>query len=361
MLINLSQKEGYYRVFVGAGLIAVGTHVFWFMLIPMGLMLVQTGLTHKCPLTHFFHRTTGAALAHRYAAFLPRNNPQPVFIFTADSKLVFANQVAKEVLPAVQQFTDLMSDNIVELITQQSRRQRQLSLESGRVYSLVARGSQQINGVAVYATDITEIVELNLEIIDTQKEVVYAMGEIGETRSKETGDHVRRVAEYSERLALLAGIEKEEAELIKLASPMHDIGKVGIPDAILKKPGKLTDEEFEEMKLHAEIGYNLLKHSSRPILKTAAIIAHQHHEKWNGRGYPQQLAGESIHIYGRITAIADVFDALGSARVYKDAWPLDKIMALFAEQRGVHFDPQLVDLFTNHLDDFLAIREKYPN
>ena len=116
-------------------------------------------------------------------------------------------------------------------------------------------------------------------------------------------------------MALLSGIDKTEAELIKYASPMHDIGKVGIPDSILNKPGKLTTDEFTIMKTHAELGFNLLNHSDRPVLKTAAVIAYQHHEKWDGNGYPQQLAGENIHIYGRITAVADVFDALGSARV----------------------------------------------
>ena len=142
---------------------------------------------------------------------------------------------------------------------------------------------------------------------------------------------------------------------------MHDIGKVGIPDAILKKPGKLTEDEFEIMKTHAEIGFNLLNHSNRPVLKTAAIIAYQHHEKWNGTGYPQQLSGEDIHIYGRITAVADVFDALSSARVYKEAWPLEKVLLLFKEQRGNHFDPSLVDLLVNNLPKFLEIRERYPN
>ena len=144
-----------------------------------------------------------------------------------------------------------------------------------------------------------------------------------------------------------------------MASPMHDIGKVGIPDAVLNKPGKHTPEEWEIMKTHSEIGYNILKSSSRPILKAAAIVSYTHHEKWDGSGYPEGLSGENIHIFGRITAIADVFDALGSHRVYKKAWELDRILALFAEQRALHFDPVLVDLFLNNLDDFLIIRDKY--
>ncbi|MEA3352653.1 MAG: PAS domain S-box protein [Campylobacterota bacterium] len=207
--------------------------------------------------------------------------------------------------------------------------------------------------------NITEIVELNQEIEDTQKEVVFTMGAIGETRSKETGNHVKRVAEYSYLLAKLAGLDDKEAELIKLASPMHDIGKVGIPDAILNKPGRLDKDEFEIMKDHAKIGYDMLKGSTRPILKASAHIALEHHERWDGKGYPKGKSGEDIHIYGRITAICDVFDALGSDRCYKKAWDLEKILKLFNVEKGQQFDPVLMDLFLDNLDQFLKIRDQY--
>lgn len=151
----------------------------------------------------------------------------------------------------------------------------------------------------------------------------------------------------------------EEAELLRIASPMHDIGKVAIPDAVLEKPGKLTDEEYEIMKSHTSIGYQLLKNSNRRILKAAAIIAYQHHEKWNGDGYPCGLRGEEIHLYARITAIADVFDALGSTRVYKRAWELERILKLFEKERGQHFDPKLVDVFLEQLPALLKIREEF--
>ncbi|NPA28886.1 MAG: HD domain-containing protein [Epsilonproteobacteria bacterium] len=201
-----------------------------------------------------------------------------------------------------------------------------------------------------------EIRALNKEIEATQREVVFTMGAIAEKRSKETGYHVKRVAEYSMILARLYGLSLEESLRLKDASPMHDIGKLGIPDAILNKPGKLTDEEFEIIKTHTKIGYEMLKHSERPILKTAAIVAHEHHERWDGKGYPRGLRGEEIHIYGRITAVADVFDALGSDRVYKKAWPLEKIINLFKEERGRQFDPELVDLFLDNLEHFLAAK-----
>ena len=207
--------------------------------------------------------------------------------------------------------------------------------------------------------DLTELFELHAEIEDTQKEIIYTMGEIGETRSKETGNHVKRVAEYSKLLAVLCGIDEKEAELLKQASPMHDIGKVGIPDSILKKAGKLDDEEWKVMKSHAQLGSDMVAHSTRPILKAAAIVASEHHERWDGTGYPKGLAGEKIHLYGRITALADVFDALGSERCYKKAWDDEKIFALFKEEKGKQFDPKLVDLFFDNLDKFLEIRDNY--
>jgi len=212
---------------------------------------------------------------------------------------------------------------------------------------------------ASYSGKALESAILNQEIEQTQKEIIFIMGEIGESRSKETGNHVKRVAEYSKVLALKCGLSPIESELIKAASPMHDIGKVSIPDDVLKKPGKLTDEEFEIIKAHSQTGFNLLKNSKRRILKSAAIIAHQHHEKWNGTGYPQGLKGEEIHIYGRITAIADVFDALVSDRCYKKAWELDRVVNLFKEERGVQFDPKIVEVFLNSLDEILALKDEY--
>ena len=206
---------------------------------------------------------------------------------------------------------------------------------------------------------LKEIADLNEEITDTQKEVVFTMGAIGESRSKETGNHVKRVAEYSKVLALAYGMDEDEAELLRTASPMHDIGKVAIPDSILKKPARLTKEEFDVMKTHTTLGHEMLKHSNRPILHTASIVSYEHHERWDGKGYPQGLKADETHIYGRITAIADVFDALGSTRVYKPAWDDEKIFNLFKEERGYQFDPKIVDLFFENKDALLAIRDKF--
>jgi len=215
--------------------------------------------------------------------------------------------------------------------------------------------SQQI----VIDNALAELKNLNKEIIETQKEVIFTMGSIGETRSKETGLHVKRVAEYSRLLASMSGLNDIEADMIAMASPMHDIGKVGIPDAILNKKGRLTEDEFEIMKSHAVIGYDMLKHSERPLMRTAAIIALEHHEKWDGSGYPSASSKSDIHIYGRITALADVFDALGSERCYKKAWEDEKIFELLKNQSGKHFDPGLVKIFFDNMDQFFEVRARY--
>lgn len=206
--------------------------------------------------------------------------------------------------------------------------------------------------------DVTELYDLYNEISKTQHEMLHVLGEIGETRSKETGGHVRRVAQYSKLLAELYGLNKDESHLLYSASPMHDIGKIAIPDAILLKPSSLDDEEFSIIKSHSSIGYELLKNSKRPLMQAASIIAHEHHEKWDGSGYPRALEGENIHIYGRITALADVFDALRNACIYRKAWTEDEIIDLIRTERGKHFDPQLVDLFMENLDQFLKIAEE---
>ena len=212
---------------------------------------------------------------------------------------------------------------------------------------------------STYASETLVSARLTEEIEETQREVVFTMGAVGESRSKETGNHVKRVAEYSKILALAYGLGSKDAELLKQASPMHDIGKVAIPDSILNKPGRFNKEERTIMDTHAVLGYEMLNKSERPLLKTAAIVAHQHHEKYDGTGYPQQLKGENIHIYGRITALADVFDALGSDRVYKKAWDDERIFTFFKEERGKHFDPKLIDIFFKNLDKFLKVRERF--
>ena len=203
-----------------------------------------------------------------------------------------------------------------------------------------------------------ELIKLNNEIEDTLRETVFTMGLLEEKRSKETKNHTRRVTLYCNLIAEKLGLSKREIDLITIASSLHDIGKIGISDSILLKPGQLSNEEFEIMKYHTEIGYRMLIHSKRDILLAAAVISHQHHEKWDGSGYPQGLSKEDIHLFGRIVALADVFDALVSDRVYKKSWDLDKIVQWMQKEREKHFDPEIVDVFIKNADKFLEIYEK---
>ena len=198
----------------------------------------------------------------------------------------------------------------------------------------------------------TEIELAQQEIIDTLMEVV-------ESVSDETGKHVKRVAEISRLLAHYSPIlNKEDEDIIYLTAPMHDIGKLFIPPEILHKPGKLTPEEFEIMKTHTTKAHKIFRVSNRKIIKAADIIATQHHEKYDGSGYPYRLKGEDIHIYGRVVAIADVLDALTHKRVYKDAWKIDEALNYIYERKGTHFDPHLVDLLKENEDKFREILEE---
>ena len=200
---------------------------------------------------------------------------------------------------------------------------------------------------------------LNQEVIDTQTEIVMRLGQVMEERSREAAYHVVRVAEYIYTLAKACGLDDEQAKIIKLASPMHDIGKIGVPDSVLLKPGKLNEEEFAIIKGHAEIGYKILEGSERELLKTAASIALTHHERWDGKGYPNGLSGEEIPLVGRLATLADIFDALGSDRVYKKAWPLDKVFKFIIAKSGSIFDPRLVSLFMENKETILKIRKQY--
>ena len=197
---------------------------------------------------------------------------------------------------------------------------------------------------------------------ETEYEISLRLGKASEYRDLETGMHIKRMSRYSALLGRLWGMDKEEEELLLYASPLHDIGKIGIPDAILLKPGKLDESEFKLMQQHAAIGGLMLDDGDKfPIIKAGKTIAMQHHEKYDGTGYPKGLKNEEIHIYAKIVAIADVFDALSSKRVYKDAFPLEKTLAIIEEGRESHFDPALLDLFFTHLDEFLKIKEEYPD
>lgn len=204
--------------------------------------------------------------------------------------------------------------------------------------------------------DINELLELNKEIVETQHEVLVALGEVAEKKSEEVGAHVKRVAAYSSLLAKKYGLSNEDVTMVEMVAPIHDVGKIAIPDTILNKPAKLTVDEMEIIKEHTTKGHKMLSHSQRPLMKHAAIVALEHHEKYDGTGYPRGLKGEDIHIFGRIVAVADVFDSLSEKRVYKEPWSQLDIVDYFKEQRGLHFDPCLVDILLKNIDEFNAIK-----
>jgi response regulator RpfG family c-di-GMP phosphodiesterase len=197
------------------------------------------------------------------------------------------------------------------------------------------------------------------EIVSTQRELIASLSGLVESRSNETAHHTVRVGHAAAMLASLAGLDLMESERLRLAVPMHDIGKVGISDAILKKQGKLDPDEFEIMKSHTTIGHKLLSRFHQPVLDVAAAVAYEHHEKWDGSGYPRELRGAAISIYGRIVAIVDVYDALTSKRVYRDAMADDGALDILRAGRGTHFDPDLLEVFLAHADRFALLVEAY--
>jgi len=212
-----------------------------------------------------------------------------------------------------------------------------------------------------YADDLNKtILELktaNQELQEAYLDTIHRLVLAAEYKDEDTGDHIIRMGRYSALIAEKLDLPSKEVQNILYVSPMHDVGKIGIPDSILIKPGKLTKEEFEIMKAHSIIGANLLAYSKSEIIQVAEQIALSHHEKWNGKGYPQGLAGEEIPLVGRIVGLADVFDALTSKRPYKDPFPVEKAIDIIKKERGEHFDPHIVDVFLENIDEILKIKE----
>lgn len=212
---------------------------------------------------------------------------------------------------------------------------------------------------AELAQAVAKLTQIQSELRASHEETIYRLARAAEFRDDETGQHLQRMSWYCHMIGSKIGLDPQMCELLRIASPMHDVGKLGIPDRILLKPGRLTPEEFTIMKTHAEIGFRILHGSKAAPLEMAATIAHTHHEKWDGGGYPRGLRGEDIPLPGRIAAIADVFDALTSARPYKPAWPLEAALDLMRKNAGSHFDPTLTEVFLGHINEVLAIRDRF--
>jgi response regulator RpfG family c-di-GMP phosphodiesterase len=242
-----------------------------------------------------------------------------------------------------------------------------LSTNKGREVLLYVQtgqllGAVEKNLIDIFAGNVAlafDNLHVGQEAVDTQNEVLFLLGEVLESRSRETAHHVKRVAALAGLLAEKAGLDPRESELLQRAIHMHDVGKIAIPDSILKKPEPLSPEEYEMMKSHTVIGHDILKTSHRELMQAAAIVALQHHERWDGMGYPQGLRAEEIHLYARISGLADVLDAFSHSRSYKEAWSMDRFVDMIKKERGKHFDPRLVDLFLAHVDEFDAIKRAF--
>lgn len=247
-------------------------------------------------------------------------------------------------------------EELAQVITR-ALEDRRLRLEN-RAYRqdlerLVRERTAQLEGA------LREVQDANVALEQVYRESIYRLAAAAEYRDEETGNHIRRMALYSRFIADGLGCDTDFLNLMLLASPMHDVGKIGIPDAILLKPGRLTTEEFEKMKAHTLIGARILADSQSPLMRLAETIAKTHHERFDGTGYPYGLAGEDIPLSGRIVALADVFDALTSARVYKPAFSVEQALHIIREESPGHFDPSVLASFEARLDDVLVVRREF--
>lgn len=264
---------------------------------------------------------------------------------------------------------------ILVLTTEEDRETRLRALESGakdflqkpfdkievliRIRNLLET-SLLNQTISVQKETLEETVRLRTQQLkETQLEIVHRLAQAAEHRDKETGSHIVRMSHYATVLGRACGMNEDQCTLLFHATPMHDVGKLGIPDRILLKPDKLDADEWEIMKQHTVIGAQLLSNSQSPILQMAEMIALTHHEKWDGSGYPNRLAGEDIPLVGRICAVADVFDALSSKRCYKDPWPIEKVLQELDSLSGIQFDPRLIEMFDEHLPVMIDIQRTH--
>ncbi|SEG67905.1 HD domain-containing phosphohydrolase [Marinobacterium lutimaris] len=316
-------------------------------------------LLGQAPISFYLHYQLVNALGNREQILLSYDGDR-YDIDTGLEREIFPGEIREKVNQALTTKRNVIADGLFCKFTQLSESSE--TVVSVTLTAPVSELTQRLLNVML--TKISIIFE-NLtsreDIERTQQELMCILGEAIEKRSKETGSHVRRVSLICEFLGQRSGLDEHFVQLIKYATPMHDIGKIAIPESILHKPGKLDEQEWEVMKTHAQVGFDLLYNSKRALPQVGARIALYHHEKWDGSGYPAGLKGEDIPIEGRIMAIADVIDALAARRSYKEPWPAERILALLKEERGRHFDPQLCDLAIEHFDSIMALRAIYPD
>ena len=271
---------------------------------------------------------SGTELVERFRA---RHPDVPVLMITANHETALRHEALKI---GVTDFLTKPIDNIEFL----ARAKNMLALRSSH--------KKLANHAAWLADEVRKATET---IVAQERETIFCLSKAAEYRDPETGAHILRMAHYSRHIARQMGLSVAQQDLLLQAAPMHDIGKVGTPDIILLKPGRLNEAEFAIMKRHAVIGYEILLANSSPLMQVAAEIAHTHHEKFDGSGYPRALVGEAIPLFGRIVAVADVFDALTSERPYKKAWSIEQALVLLHEGKGKHFDPACVEAFSDRV------------
>ncbi|MDY6786517.1 MAG: HD domain-containing protein [candidate division WOR-3 bacterium] len=245
------------------------------------------------------------------------------------------------------------SDNVIGVIQLINAMDR-----NGNIISFPTELENPVNSFASMAAVSVKNMQLKDNIKQAYLDTIYRLSVAAEFKDTDTGLHIRRMSRYSELICRYLGCSDDFCELILYASPLHDVGKIGIPDSILTKPAKLDDDEWKTMKTHTAIGYQILADSDYELIKTAAAIALHHHERFDGRGYPNGISGEDIPLEARIVSLADVFDALSSKRPYKEPWPLDKILSVIHEEKDKQFDSRIIDAFDNAMVDILTVRDK---
>jgi putative two-component system response regulator len=283
---------------------------------------------------------SGIELVRRFKAE-PHHADIPVLMVTANHEIEVRHEALKI---GVSDFLNKPLDNAE-------------FLARARNMLLLRQSFKKLSNQAAWLAE--EVKKATRDLVEREHETIICLSKAAEYRDPETGSHILRMSHYSKLIARQMGLSVEQQEIILDAAPMHDIGKVGTPDMILLKPGKLDEAEFAVMKKHASNGYEILAGSRSPLLKIAAEIANTHHEKFDGSGYPNGLAGELIPLFGRIVAVADVFDALTSARPYKKAWKIEDAKKFLRDYSGTHFDPICVDAFFSDWEGVMAIRSRF--
>lgn len=341
----------------------------------MDVIIVDDSIVNRTLLVSLAKRLTGCNV-HRFAR--PHDALEWCLHHTADLVIVdymMPDLNGVELIGMLRSLPDYTDVPIVMVTASEARSVRNGALLAGatdflsrpvdrveflaRCRNLLAlrRHSKMLSDQAGWLRE--EVEKAVHEVHQRELDTLMHLSKAAEFRDPETGSHIVRMAHYAKAVANAMGLPGADQEVLLAAAPMHDVGKLGTPDNILLKPGKLTLEEFETMKQHATHGWEILRHGQSKVIKAAALIAYTHHEKWDGTGYPRGLRGEDIPMFGRIVAVADVFDALTTRRPYKEAWPDDQACAHLRDQAGKHFDPAVVEAFFVAWGDICNIRRLY--